>query len=87
MNSPYFLVTNRGFYRAGLTLDTSIELGSLLFTSNLRYATPFSSFKEAEDMFRQLRVNGKCREIAVADYFSIVTTVAVKEEEEQSCLD
>lgn len=63
---PLYLATNRGFYR---------QHSHHLFTANIRHATPFSSFNEAETLFKQLKAAGRTDETRVTDYFAVVAGV------------
>lgn len=57
--APYYLSTNRGYY-CGSSLHRRFnhpeKLESLLFTGNIRFATPFSSYQDAERLFNLLKI-------------------------------
>lgn len=74
--APYFLATNRGFYQGAVKFkDANRE--TLLFTANIRKATAFNSFNEAEVVFASLLAASKDCNCKIAEYCAIVTTANV----------
>ena len=69
--APYFLATNRGFYRADADYN-KVRNNDLLFTSNFRRATPFSSYEAAEKLFSKLLAAGTCYWNTVSPYFAVL---------------
>ena len=71
--APYFLATNRGFYCGELNpAFNNLKNGSLLFTSNVRRATVFSSYESAEYVFKYLLHNGTCDANTISCYCAIL---------------
>jgi hypothetical protein len=72
--TPCYLATNRGFYRGKLpvTTEEARNASGYLFTSNIRQATPFNSFEEAEACFKKLLTSTEYPQTAIAAYFTVV---------------
>jgi hypothetical protein len=77
--SPCYLALNRGIYcgpadLSSYQLTNAIYLEkseAKLFTANIRRATPFASFEEAEAIFKVLSATKKGR-VAISGYFAIL---------------
>lgn len=63
----YFIATKSGFVR----IDDSVEPVRLQRVSNIRTATPYTSFEEADDFFRDY-----CRKHRAGEYYAVLSTAA-----------
>lgn len=70
---PFYLATNRGFYKgAANALAADLHANNIIFTSNIRSATSFSSFEAAEAMFSLLLANSSCDRNTVSSYHAVL---------------
>ena len=71
--APFYLATNRGFYKgAADALAADFHTGMVLFTSNIRRATAFSSFEDAETCFSLLIANSTSDMNTVHSYHAVL---------------
>lgn len=70
-NSPYYLATQRGFYQGSKTNLYDQPRDTKYFTSNIRRATSFDSFDQAQLAIRYLRSIGVPN--GLAEYHAILT--------------
>lgn len=74
---PYYLITHRGFYCGSGDVLTDVNklrthLGFHIYTANIRKATPFTSFDEAEKVFRDLLSYSRVAEVKCKEFFAVV---------------